>query len=184
MRNRHGENSETEQRNREFLVLLGRHELRVAACVHALVPSWQEAEDILQETRLQLWQEFDKFQPGSDFLAWARTVARYVVRTHFKQSSRKPLFLSSEVGDMVLEKVVQKTERSDRRLEMLADCVRKLTEESVDLLRRCYVDRQKIKDIAIELQRSLTGTYSALSRIRRDLFDCVQERLRKDEKKS
>ncbi len=181
MENRAGDTPDTEQRNREFLVLLSRHELKLAACVHALVPSWQDAEDVLQETKLQLWQEFGTFRPGSDFLAWARTVARYVVRTHFRQSQRKPLFLSSEIGDLVMAKIAGTPEHPSRRLEILADCVKRLSEEALDLLRRCYIDKQKIKDIAAELGRSLTGTYSALSRIRRDLFDCVQERLRREE---
>ena len=174
--------SDADERNRAFLALLGQHELKVAACVHALVPSWQDAEDILQETRLQLWQEFEKFQPGSDFLAWARTIARYAVRTHFKQSQRKPLFLSGEIGDMVLDKIAKMPERPSLRMERLADCLKRLTAEALDLLQRCYVDRQKIKDIAAELGRSLAGTYSALSRTRRDLFDCMQERARRDEK--
>jgi hypothetical protein len=41
--------------------------------------------------------------------------------------------------------------------------------------------KQKIKDMAIELGRSLPGTYSALSRIRRELLECVRERLHREE---
>ncbi len=138
--------SDAERRNREFLVLLGRHELQVAACIHALVPRWQDAEDILQETRLQLWQEFEKFRPGSDFLAWARTVARYMVRTHHKQSQRKPLLLCDEVENLVMAKIAETPRQPDRRLEVLADCVKKLSEEALHLLRRCYAEKRKIKE--------------------------------------
>jgi RNA polymerase sigma-70 factor, ECF subfamily len=169
------------RRNREFLALLGQHELKLAACIHALVPSWQDAEDILQETRIQLWQEFETFRPGSDFLAWARTVARYLVRTHVRRSQRKPLVLSSEVQDLILSRLAVAPAQPDRRLEMLSECVKRLSEDALALLRRCYVDKQKIKDIAVEAGRSLTGTYSALSRIRRELFDCVQEHLRAED---
>ena len=104
-----------------------------------------------------------------------------MVRTHIRQSQRKPLFLSGEVGDIITAKIIEMPKLPDRRLEMLADCLKKLSGEALDLLRRCYVDKQKIKDIAAELGRSLTGTYSALSRIRRSLFDCVRERLHREE---
>lgn len=181
MRDMTGDISDVDDRNREFLVLLGKYELQVAACVHALVPDWQDAEDILQETRLSLWQEFDKFQPGSDFLAWARTIARYAVRTHRKQLQRKPLVLSDEVGDLIMARIAKTPEQPDRRLAILAGCVRKLGVDALELLRRCYVERQKIKDIAAELGRSLTGTYSALSRIRRELLDCMRDGLRRED---
>ena len=181
MNDRMHETSDTERRNSEFLALLGKHELQVATFVHALVPSWHDAEDIIQEMRLQLWREFGKFHSGSDFLAWACTIARYVVHTHVKKSRRKPLLFSSDVGDIIVARMVKTPEQTDRRLEMLADCVRKLGTDALDLLRRCYIDREKIKDIAAELGRSLTGTYSALSRIRHELLDCMRERLHREE---
>ena len=172
---------EVDQCNQEFLTLLGKHELQLASCVHALVPSWHDAEDILQETKLQLWREFNKYQSGSDFAAWSRTVARYVVRTHFKQLQRKPLILSSDIADAVLQKIAKTPEQSDRRLRMLADCVKKLGDDALDLLRRCYVEGRKIKDIAAELGRSLTGTYSALSRTRHDLLECMRDSLHRED---
>ena len=175
------ETPDVESRNSEFLALLGKHELQVATCVHALVPSWHDAEDIIQEVRLQLWREFGKFQAGSDFSAWACTIARYVVRTYVTMSQRKPLLLSSDVGDVIMAKIARTPEQADRRLEMLAECVRKLGSDALDLLRRCYIEKQKIKDIATELGRSLTGTYSALSRIRRELLECMREHLRQEE---
>lgn len=168
-------------RDQRFLFLLGRHELQLAACVHALVPGWHDAEDILQETKLQLWREFDTFEPGSDFIAWARTVARYVAMTHFKRCERSPRLLDVDVAEAIMAKVVKPVAESDRRLEILAGCVRKLGGDALDLLRRCYVDQQKIKDIAAGLNRSLTGTYSAISRIRRELLECVREGLRRED---
>ena len=173
--------SEAKQRNQEFLVLLGKYELQIASCVHALVPAWHDAEDILQETKLQLWREFDKYRSGSDFAAWSRTVARYVVRTYFKRRQRKPLVLGDDIVDAVLRKVAKTPEQSDRRLQMLAECVEKLGGDALDLLRRCYVERRKIKDIAADLGRSLTGTYSALSRTRHDLLECMRDSLRRED---
>ena len=30
---------------------------------------------------MMLWRQFDRFRPGSDFLAWARTVAHFAARS-------------------------------------------------------------------------------------------------------
>ncbi len=175
-----GTGADSERRDREFLALLGKHELDLAACVHALVPCWQDAEDILQETKITLWQEFGKYRPGSDFRAWARTIARYAVRTYVQQSRRRPVVLSGEVGDLLMENFAKTAPRPNERLELLVECLKKLGQDALDLLRRCYVDRQKIKDIAAELGRSLSGTYSAISRARRELLDCMKKSLRRD----
>jgi RNA polymerase sigma-70 factor, ECF subfamily len=177
------ETSDVESRNSEFLALLGKHELQVASCVHALVPSWHDAEDIIQEVRLQLWREFGKFQVGSDFCAWARTIARYAVRKHVTMSQRKPLLLSDDLEEIIMAKIAGTPRRqADRRLEMLAGCVGKLGSDALVLLRRCYIEKQKIKDVAAELGRSMTGTYQALSRVRRELLECMREHLRQEEK--
>lgn len=174
--------ADADRRNSEFLTLLGRHEFQVATCVHALVPSWHDAEDIIQEVRLQLWREFDTFQPGTDFAAWARTIARYAVRKHVTTSQRKPLLLSGDVENVLMARIARTPkQQADRRLQMLAECVRKLGSDAVDLLRRCYIEKQKIKDIATELGRSLGGTYQAISRVRRELLGCVREHLRQEE---
>jgi RNA polymerase sigma-70 factor (ECF subfamily) len=176
------ETSDADRRNAEFLALLGKHELQVAMCVHTLVPSWHDAEDIIQEVRLQLWREFAKFQPGSDFPAWARTIARYAVRRHVTMSQRKPLLLSSDVEDVLMAKIAGRPkQQADGRLPMLAECVRKLGSDALDLLRRCYIEKQKIKDVAAEMGRSLAGTYQAVSRVRRELLECMREHLRQEE---
>lgn len=176
------EPSNAQSRDSEFLALLGKHELQVAACVHALVPSWHDAEDIIQEVRLQLWREFGNFRPGSDFPAWARTIARYAVRKHVTAGRRKPLLLSDDVEEIILARIAgTPRHQADRRLEMLAKCVRKLGADALDLLRRRYVDERKVIEVAADTGRSPAGTYQALSRIRRELLDCVREHLRREE---
>ena len=48
--------------NREFVRLLAEHERQLSGYVHALIPLWQDAEDVLQNTKLRLWEQFDSFQ--------------------------------------------------------------------------------------------------------------------------
>ena len=76
------DDQERDQRYREFVRLLAEHERRLTAYVHALIPLWQDAEDVLQNTKLRLWEQFDSFRPDGDFAAWAIVVATYMVRAH------------------------------------------------------------------------------------------------------
>jgi RNA polymerase sigma-70 factor (ECF subfamily) len=90
--------------------------------------------------------------------------------------------LSDDVVEAVMAKLSRTPDETDRRQEILAGCIEKLGADAIELLRRCYIDRQKIKDVAAALNRSLTGTYSALSRIRHDLLECVQQNIQREDR--
>ena len=81
--------------------LLAEHERQLTGYVHALIPSWQDAEDVLQNTKLRLWEQFDSFQPEGDFAAWAIAVASYMVRAHRTHCQRQRVCFS----DDLLEKI-------------------------------------------------------------------------------
>ena len=82
------DDQERDLRYREYVRLLAEHERQLAGYVHALVPLWQDAEDVLQDTKLRLWEQFDTFQLGTNFAAWSFTIAGYLVRKHRKDRQR------------------------------------------------------------------------------------------------
>jgi RNA polymerase sigma-70 factor (ECF subfamily) len=178
------DNQDREQHNRQFLCLLAEYERQLTGYVHTLVPSWQDAEDILQDTKLRLWEQFGSFQPGTDFAAWAFTIAGYMVRKYRKDCQRQRVCFS----DDLLEKLSRHVARTaalptrDDRVFALVECVKALNDASRKLLRLFSEGHRRIKDIASELGQTPSATYSSLFRIRRSLLDCVRTRLR--EKKS
>jgi RNA polymerase sigma-70 factor (ECF subfamily) len=142
---------------------------------------WQDAEDVLQNTKLRLWEQFDSFRPDADFGAWAIAIANYMVRTHRKNCQRQRVCFS----DKVLEKVSQhlpaaSSPLQDDRAVALVECVKTLNDASRRLLSLFCSRRQRIKDIARELGQTPGATYTGLFRIRRSLFECVQRRLREE----
>lgn len=161
-------------RNTDFVRLLKQHDRRLAAYVFSMVPDWNDAEDIVQDTCVRLWEQFDEYRPGEDFGAWACTIARYLVLAYRKRTQRQKVQFQSSVIDALDAQVTADHEDAELRARVLADCVRKLNDSARDLLRRCYGRPAKIKDIAQDLNRSVNGVYLALSRIRRMLHDCVE----------
>lgn len=169
-------------RNREFVRLLAEHERHLEGYVHALVPVWQDAEDILQNTKLRLWEQFDSFRPDADFAAWAIAIASYMVRTHRTLSQRQRVCFSDDLVEKISQHIPTASSRQDDRISALVECVRALSNASRKLLRLFCTGQRKIKDIAGELDQTPSATYSALYRIRWSLFDCVQKRLRKGDR--
>ncbi len=77
-----------DRRTQEYLRLLGQHEARLVGFIFSLVPHWADADDVAQEVRIALWNEFDKYDPAKDFGAWARTIAYYEVLTYRKKRQK------------------------------------------------------------------------------------------------
>ena len=172
---------ERELRYREYVRLLAEQERRLAGYVHALVPRWQDAEDVLQETKLRLWEQFDSFQPGTNFAAWSFSIAGYMVRTHRKTCQRQRVCFSDQVLERISPHIPATSSSSHNdRLLALVECVRTLSDASRALLRLFCTGHRKIKDIARELGQTPSATYSALFRIRRSVLECVQKRLREE----
>jgi RNA polymerase sigma-70 factor, ECF subfamily len=170
-----------ELRYRDFVRLLAEHEQYVAGYVHALIPLWQDAEDVLQETKLRLWEQFDSFQIGTNFAAWATTIAGFMVRTYRKRSQREKVCFSDDlIEKLSLQARAIPTTTADPRMLALVECVNALNAASRRLLRLVCVGKRKIKDIARDLRQTPSATRVALFRIRQSLSQCVEERLQKE----
>jgi RNA polymerase sigma-70 factor, ECF subfamily len=162
---------------RQFIRLMTKCERMVYGYILSLVPNWADADEILQETNIRLWEEFEKFQPGTNFAAWAVRVAHFQVLTWRKKVSRSRLVFDQRVIDTLAEEPLWTDEQFEDRQQALAQCVSELPENSRDLLRQCYDKGSKTKDVAVELNRSPAAVYKALERIRVALHSCIQRKL-------
>src|SRR5439155_15875370 len=54
-----------------FLSLFLRSEREIFRYVAALVPNLADAEDIVQQTAVALWEKFDSYDPNQPFTPWA-----------------------------------------------------------------------------------------------------------------
>jgi len=52
------------------------HTAILKAYARRLTGNAADADDLLQETMLRCWQARDRFKPGSNFIAWGRTIMR------------------------------------------------------------------------------------------------------------
>jgi RNA polymerase sigma-70 factor, ECF subfamily len=72
----------------EVQLLFVRHENSIRAFVRALQPSLSDTDDVMQETFLTVSRKASSFEPGTNFMAWACSIARLKVLEHFRQKKR------------------------------------------------------------------------------------------------
>jgi RNA polymerase sigma-70 factor, ECF subfamily len=162
-----------------FVLLLAQHERMLAAYVLTLVPHFQDADDILQDTKVVMWRNFAQFRLGTNFGAWARKIAFHQVLSHRKRKKRDRLEFSEEFLHAVADEVETGADYLGERQAALNQCVAKLSDEQRQLLRFRYQDQLEIDVLASRLDRTVTATYRTLSRIRQVLHECVTRSLNK-----
>jgi RNA polymerase sigma-70 factor (ECF subfamily) len=157
----------------EFVRLLGQNQRRVFLYVMSLVPNWNDAEEVLQNTNLVLWREFGQFQSGTNFTAWACKVAYHQVLAWRKKRQRDRLEFSDAFVDAVAAEAAAKSDALEERSKVLAGCIEKLPAGHRDLLRLRYSEGLEVEAIARQSEKTVDAVYRSLSRIRHALHSCV-----------
>ncbi len=161
-------------RSEAFVRTLVEHERWLATYVYSLVASTADAEDILQECKVVLWRKFANFTPGTNFRAWARTIALHQILNYRRAEQRRPWSpLEQAFIEAVAAEIERRPEALDRRAEALRTCLQKLPHAHRAIVHLRYFDDCSIEEIATRSDRSAEAVYRLLSRIRKVLNDCV-----------
>jgi RNA polymerase sigma-70 factor, ECF subfamily len=161
----------------EFVVLLNRAHRQLLAYLVSLLSNRHDAEDVLQRTSVTLWRKFDAFQQGTDFVAWASTVAFYEARNFQRVTRRSPLQFNEELMNLLAVERVADLEQTTARHEALGHCLQKLDSSGRQLVEAAYFEGADLSALAEEAGRARQTFYNKLNVIRRALADCVTRRL-------
>jgi RNA polymerase sigma-70 factor (ECF subfamily) len=172
--------SDTERHHR-FLRLFTAHEPALRAHVRRLVPSRADADDVMQEVSVVLWDKFDTFEEGGDFRAWAFGVARFEVLAWMRDRGRDRLVLDEEAVARIAEEASADEPRLQRQREALEQCMQKVPAAQRGLLMLAYQEDASIQEVARQSGRSTAGFYQWLHRMRRLLLDCIRRSLFNEE---
>jgi len=164
----------------EFVRLLMANERRIFTHIMTLLPNVADAEDVLQETSIVLWRKFSEYRPGSDFTAWALSVAYNKVRNHLAKQHRCRVKFDERLLIELADEAKDMREELDFAGSAVLDCVEMLPPRDRDLLDRRYEPGATIKSVAAAIGRPPEGLYKAMRRIHDTLYDCVQRKLRSE----
>jgi RNA polymerase sigma-70 factor, ECF subfamily len=164
-------------RQEEFIRLLsGAHGL-LLRYVLSLVGNRHDAEDVVQRAGLTMWRRFASFEPGSDFIAWATTVAFYEVRNFQRASGRSRLTFDDELLQVLAAERAIQVRDGNPRQEALDTCVEKLDAAARRLVDAVYLEGTEVTALAARQGQAVQTIYNRLSFIRRALADCVRRRM-------
>jgi len=170
-----------DERSKMLVRLLTQHHQALLRYVYALVGNAEDANDILQETSVALFQKLEQFDDSRPFLPWAYRFAYFEVLKWRENSANKPLTLDNDV----VELISKDRERGDvllkRRMDLLPECFRLLPSRDLIAIRARYFEKANADDLCEKLGLSRRTLFRELERIRKSLMDCIESKLAVEE---
>ena len=166
---------ETPDEMEEFIALLAQHDRALTLYVVSLCPNVTEADDILQEVKLILWQKFNHFERGSSFIAWARKIAFFKILSFRKQKAKNKTYNDESILLEISDDQENRQELWHKRGIALENCIGKMTEDQQEVLKLRYKEQLDVDSIAEKLGRTQQAIYRQLSRLREQLLNCVKK---------
>ncbi len=158
----------------QFLSLFLRSEREIFRYVAALVPHVADAEDIVQQTAVALWEKFDQYDRSLPFTPWACRFALNKAKQWIERRQRWQALLEGGLAAELAERREQLRPDLECRLKNLEQCLAKLPGEQRSLVEGYYYQRTGIEELAARSGRTVAATYKALQRIRQALQLCVE----------
>lgn len=165
------------ERQEEFVRLLNGVHALLLRYVMSLVANRHDAEDVMQRASVVMWQRFGTFESGTDFIAWATTVAFYEVRNFQRVTGRSRLEFDDDLMQTLAAERAQHVRQWSPRMEALEDCVEKLDPSQRALVETIYTRGIEVSELARQQGRAPQTIYNKLNFIRRALAECVQQRM-------
>ena len=110
-----------------FVTQLTEHQLGLQLYVRSLLPGDPAAGDVAQQTNTKLWEKRSQFEMGTNFKAWAFSIARYEVLNYRKSQARDSrLVFSGELEEIIESELAEPNPNLRLRHEALRECLGKL----------------------------------------------------------
>lgn len=161
----------------EYLGHVTRAQRSLYAFILTLVRQPADAEDVLQETNVVLWQKAAEFDTTRDFMPWALRIAQLQAMAHAKRQRRVPLAFDESLLAQLAEEAIAEAGELDPRRHALAGCLQKLPERQRELIARRYEPGSSVNEIACQRGTTPKAISESLRRIRRALLECIQRTL-------
>ncbi len=162
--------------NRRFISLVLSCQKDIYVYILSLVLSSSDADDILQDTLTTMWEKFDEFEPGTNFISWGRTIARYKVMNYIRKNKNSKLQFDSDILSLIESESTQLADMSDR-IDALKACMKKLPVKDLKIMKMRYEQDLTFKKMGLEFGISKQSVYRTVSRIHGALVKCVKHRL-------
>ncbi len=162
-----------------FDPLVERHLDAIHAFVALKLPVPHLVDEITHDTFVFAFRGIAGFTAGTSFRAWLRAIAANKVRAEIERYCREESNRLAYAERRALDEALTEVNPSDsRELEALQDCLKSIPDHLRNVLHLRYHEENSSEEIAGQLERSLAWVRTTLCRIRQQLRDCIERKLK------
>lgn len=168
-------------KNDHFLRLYVENEEALRGFVRSLVPTLEDAREVMQDVAAVLWRKFDDLDSPEDFRRWAFGVAKFEALAFRRDQVRDRHVFSEDLIRLLEAEAELAAEQSDHEERALETCLKKLPKARRELVEAAYTAGARIDEMARDSGRTPMALYKVLHRIRMKLADCIRTTLEHQE---
>ena len=167
-------------RDELFADLVKEHQVSMRVFVRSLGVESVWVDDLAQDAFVVAYREMDSYDPDRDFGKWLRGIARNLVRNELRKQGRHRRILHESLSQHLLGLAENEKdlEVDVTQLSALRDCVEQLPGKSRELVRSRYFEGWDATILADKFEMKAATVRQTLLRIRRQLFQCVNQRVK------
>jgi RNA polymerase sigma-70 factor, ECF subfamily len=160
-----------------FLQLMDTYKERIYWHIRRLVVSHEDAEDILQETFINVYRYSNTFKGDSRLFTWIYRIATNECTKHFRQNKKRMTYTVKINEEMTVEQTGNDADQSDAILIKFQNAILQLPEKQRLVFNMRYYDELSYEDIGQILNSSVntlkTNYHYASEKIKQYLIDHV-----------
>lgn len=163
-----------------FVAQFAQSEQALRTFARSLVPTWHDADEIVQETALVAWQKFDQFEMGTSFLKWICVIARFKALAYRRKFARERVSFNSALMELMADEAIEESDLRRREYDALERCLKTLPENQKKWVTLAHTPGVSSLEMAKELGIKPGAFYMRLNRIRNALMLCIGQRLKEE----
>lgn len=168
------------QHHADFLRLYVEHEPSLRGFVRSLVPTLEDANDVMQEAAMALWKRFGSLDAPENFRRWAFGVARLEALEFLRKKSRDRHVFGEDLLAQLADDAEEMADKFVEERKALDVCLQKLPSDQRSLVEAAYAPGVRMDELATRIGRTAMAVYKSLHRIRMMLTDCTKRELSKE----
>ncbi len=152
-----------------FDELMRRHGPMLYAYSRSRIATEADARELTQDALVEAYLSLDRYELGTNFGLWLRSISRNLIRNHYRTLSRRR---EATLLEAFLE-IEEAAPPPELPVESLRRCLDKLDEASRGLIEGFYRGSRSVADLAAEIDKGVSWVKVVLHRTRYRLRDCL-----------
>jgi RNA polymerase sigma-70 factor (ECF subfamily) len=161
----------------EFVTQITRAQRQLHAFILSMVWNATDADDVLQQANLVLWEKSAEFDASRPFLPWAMQFAQWQALAWLKSRRRhqQRRVIDDDLAKLLADEAATDEREFEARRNALASCLQKLRPEQRELIARRYEPEASVNALAAAGGVTAKALSDRLRRIRHALLECIQK---------